>query len=371
MKNRINQLYEKYWNYTAAFTDLSSEKFIKTLEICLDFIDNNKDKNFHTDKLYDRIQEELQKKLPLAGSDWGASQRKRINQLVKLGFIKPFLSSYPSLSRDYISANTERKRQSILSKIVYHYANFCNATTNDIHTAQLRFFIKSLEEIGSFSKKDLATLMTIDIASFGKDHANREDLKNQRKIYDVRGFMDRKKSQISHLKNILGKIDDLMVHKNMICFKTNAENLFGSDIPPKKHRDSYLQRIYKYELFDESCSLYGCAKPKCMLENRSYPVLMASHIKPYKDCDEKDQFNVNNGLLLSRNIDSLFDLGYITFDDDGTIIPSQSLEQDVKEYLASFRLEKRFINPERMKYMKYHRQYVFEKRFKGSRYKKK
>ena len=39
MKNRENQVYEDYWNYTAAFTDFDSLKFRNVLKACLDFLD--------------------------------------------------------------------------------------------------------------------------------------------------------------------------------------------------------------------------------------------------------------------------------------------------------------------------------------------
>lgn len=365
MKNRQNQIYESYWNYTAAFTDYSGDKFLETLRTCLDFIDANG--GHYSDSIYTALQNELQFKVPMDGSGWDASQRKRINQLVKLGFIYPYLRGYPKESREYVSAKTERKRKSILSKIVYKHANLCNSTTVDVHTLQLTFFLKSLEEIGKFSNIDLATLMTIDIESFGKECATREDLDRQYRDTDVKGFVSRKYNQISHLKNLLGKLEDLTVHDNEIYFKTDAIRLFGGDEDTQKAvRDPYLQRVYKSELEEESTIYYECETPKCMLEGLSHPVLIASHIKPYKYSEPDEAFDVNNGLLLSKNTDSLFDLGYMTFDDSGIIIPSKVLDSDMRNYLSQYRIHKGFINPKRMEYMKYHRNHVFEKRFSSS-----
>jgi len=124
--------------------------------------------------------------------------------------------------------------------------------------------------------------------------------------------------------------------------------------------------VHKSELEDESCIQYQSETPKCMLEGICYPVMIASHIKLYSQCGEEDQFNVNNGLLLSKNLDSLFDLGYMTFNDEGTIIPSQNLKEDVVNHLSQYRLKSNFINAKRMEYMKYHRAYVFEKRYSNS-----
>lgn len=360
MRNRVNQVYERYWNYTAAFTDFNGSKFVATLKACLDYIDAHLGEEYSSDK-YSSLQ------IYLNGIEYCedlASQRKRINQLVKLGFIKPYLAGYPSESRDYVNAATDRKRKNILSKIVYKYANLCNSTTHDINSQQLAFFLKSLEEIGSFDEISLATLMTIDITTFPKDYATKEDLESQYAEVDIEGFMERKYNQVGHLKNLLSKLDDLVLHDNVLYFQTDALRLFGDNVEEKRIvRDPYLQRVYKNELEEESVSHYDSLQPKCMLDGLSHPVLIASHIKPYKYSDETEAFDVNNGLLLSKSLDSLFDLGYITFNSDGSILPSRDLCPDVVEYVTQFSLHENLINPKRMEYMEYHREHVFQKRY--------
>lgn len=57
-----------------------------------------------------------------------------------------------------------------------------------------------------------------------------------------------------------------------------------------------------------------------MLEKLAYPVLIASHIKPFILSDDTEAYDPNNGLLLSRTLDSLFDLKYISFDDEGNMV---------------------------------------------------
>jgi len=378
MKNRVDQNYEDYWNYTAAFTDFNGPKFLATLKCAYNFIKDHIDEPYSAEK-YEALQLELQNKVPCNAEKLVnalPSQRKRINQLVKLGFIRPYLNGYAPEVEEFLEANTDRRRQSVLSKIVYKYANLLNAMTNDVHTHQLTFFIKSLEEMGSISERDLTTLMTIDIENFGKEYATREDLERQNQEVDVDDFFSRKYNQVGHLKNLLGKLDDLVVHDGSIYFKTDADRLFSDETQKKAVRDSYLQRVYKNELEEESClHYYGDADPKakrtpkCMLDGLTHPVLIASHIKPYSHCkdNEKEQFDVNNGLLLNRAFDSLFDLGYITFDDEGNIIPSKVLEADMCDYLSGYRLDKGFINPIRLKYMQYHRANVFEKRFSSNK----
>ena len=51
------------------------------------------------------------------------------------------------------------------------------------------------------------------------------------------------------------------------------------------------------QLKEESEDFFG--DTKCMLEKLSYPVLVASHIKPFIQSNEKEAYDSNNGLLLS------------------------------------------------------------------------
>ncbi len=48
--------------------------------------------------------------------------------------------------------------------------------------------------------------------------------------------------------------------------------------------------------------------------------LVASHIKPWRECDNRERLSGCNGLLLSPHIDKLFDRHWISFDADGQLI---------------------------------------------------
>lgn len=372
MKNRVNQIYEKYWNYTAAFTDFDGEKFLRAVKTCVDFIDANPgvyDPENKLDTRYKDLQLCFDEKCRVGAKllkNRTVSYRKMINQLVKLGVIKPFLSGYPNETIQLLEARTSAKRKSVLSKIVYKYANICNATTRDLQTKQLEFFIKSLEEIGSFTKVRLATIMTTNIEEYENGYITEQELDEHYNVNTdyIYGFMERKRNQIEHLQNLLSKLDDLILVDNTIYFETDAKRIFGDDFEKQKEcRDPYLQRVYKRELEEESMIFLESSTPRCMLEGLDHPVLIASHIKPYKVSNSQEEFDVNNGLLLSKNLDSLFDLGYITFNIDGTILPSKVLSEDMKDYLSQFKLNPYFINDKRMEYMEYHRKYVFDKRY--------
>ena len=59
----------------------------------------------------------------------------------------------------------------------------------------------------------------------------------------------------------------------------------------------------------------------CIVTGVNYePVLIASHIKSWKDSDDKERVDGHNGLLLAPHIDNLFDKHLISFSPAGTIL---------------------------------------------------
>ena len=58
-------------------------------------------------------------------------------------------------------------------------------------------------------------------------------------------------------------------------------------------------------------------------------VLVASHIKPWREADNADRLNGNNGILLSPHVDALFDEELLSFEDDGQMLVHPSLSPDV------------------------------------------
>lgn len=61
------------------------------------------------------------------------------------------------------------------------------------------------------------------------------------------------------------------------------------------------------------------------------PLLVASHIKPWKDADPlAERVNVENGLLLNSLHDAAFDRGLITLNSNYELVMSKELEMQVK-----------------------------------------
>ena len=86
--------------------------------------------------------------------------------------------------------------------------------------------------------------------------------------------------------------------------------------------------------------------------------LIASHIKPWRKATNRERIDVNNGLLLLPNYDKAFDLGYITFNNEGKILISSYLEQP--DGFGIKQDQSVAITEGHRVYLKFHRENVFE-----------
>ncbi|MBN1463164.1 MAG: HNH endonuclease, partial [Paludibacteraceae bacterium] len=345
------QNYESYWALTNAFTNYKlNGKFYKTVKICVDFIDKYSNEKYSSEK-YVRLQKLIKQSLPKDE----LSIRKSINQLVKMGVINPFLVSYNHLTKDYLNSKTEKKAKTILSKIVYSNFSANKAVNEENNINHLSFLVRTLVEFGNLSKEQVTGLMLVDLNTYNGTFISQDDILYYQNLAIEIDFAGRKYNQIDHFWNLLGKLDDLKIVNNRLYFEEDAKRIFGEDLKVvTKVRDPYLHRLYKNQLQEECEELYG--NPVCVLEKLTYPVLIASHIKPFIESNEIEAYDPNNGLLLSRTIDSLFDLKYISFTDEGKIIFSKRLSGDVVEFWKNYTLDKHILNEQRRKYLEYHRQ---------------
>lgn len=88
-------------------------------------------------------------------------------------------------------------------------------------------------------------------------------------------------------------------------------------------------------------------------------ILVASHIKPWKNSNNQERLDVYNGLLLLPNLDKLFDKGYISFDERGYILISSKVENYEILGINNEMIIK--IGKEHLPYFEYHRKNIFIK----------
>lgn len=101
----------------------------------------------------------------------------------------------------------------------------------------------------------------------------------------------------------------------------------------------------------------GCAVTDCQAPQ----LLAASHIKPWCDCTNAERLDPFNGLLLSPNLHVVFDLGLITFADDGTLLVSSRAAMPILHSLgvhAGLRINR--LAPQHLEYLGFHRKRVFQ-----------
>lgn len=94
-----------------------------------------------------------------------------------------------------------------------------------------------------------------------------------------------------------------------------------------------MARIGQGRFRDALLKLHGC----CVVTGVSAPaVLRAAHIHRWADCKDtpEDRRNIDNGLLLTANLDALFEVGLISFDDNGEIVISSQLDPETLNRLG-------------------------------------
>ena len=314
-----NQLYEDYWDLTMAWTDYTGESFTIALSSIVKFIDDEVDSSTgFTSELYQKLQKILTQQLGIGG----ASIRKGINQFFKLGFINNLGKSYHPLTKKFLQAKDTEEKRILYSKIMYENASFSRSKDKVATINEIEFLVKTLEECGEIDKEDLLALMFTKINEYPKGFLTKDEMKKKKEQLKNNGAYNRKYNQYGYLFGLCKSLTGVFVSGTKISLKPIVEL---EQTEKSKGRDSYLQHLYKLELIKEYKNIYKVDAAACVLEKLAYPVLIASHIKPYSKSTTEECFDSNNGLLLSKNMDSLFDLGYITFDENGEIITSSKI----------------------------------------------
>ncbi len=98
---------------------------------------------------------------------------------------------------------------------------------------------------------------------------------------------------------------------------------------------------------------------RCCVTGLAVPALLrASHIKPWAKCASDDErLDVFNGLLLAPHIDALFDGGWISFSDRGSVLVSKELSNAARAQLGvASGWSIQGLTPGHAKYLEHHRE---------------
>lgn len=126
----------------------------------------------------------------------------------------------------------------------------------------------------------------------------------------------------------------------------------------KTTRETLIQsRLGQEQFRQDVLNLWGgCA----VTGIRDVRVLKASHVKPWRVANDQERLDAHNGLALIPNLDTLFDAGWITFEDSGKIQISALIDIAVLQALGvTHEMRLRAIPEGLPAYLAYHRQFVF------------
>lgn len=101
----------------------------------------------------------------------------------------------------------------------------------------------------------------------------------------------------------------------------------------------------------------------CRITKVDNPIhLIASHIKPWRDSENNERLDGENGLLLTPSIDHLFDKGFITFEKDGYLLVSPRADT-VSLKKMGIPVEEKYhagdFSDGQKHYLQYHRKEIF------------
>jgi len=156
----------------------------------------------------------------------------------------------------------------------------------------------------------------------------------------------------------VSEIDD----KDDFDYDEAIEKINRSKLTPVEKERVILARVgqgtYRKKLLEESCVC-----PFTLVDDEH--LLVASHIKPWKKATNNEKRDPKNGFVFTPTYDKLFDRGYISFNDDKTLIISPWLSEYNRDKLNIYDGMMIELLPDidrkRANYLFYHREHVMKK----------
>lgn len=172
----------------------------------------------------------------------------------------------------------------------------------------------------------------------------------------------------------LGAGDRVMVSTNFTipghgtaCELDSEDDLLGFvdailSAKPDAHESERTERLAEVKVRTKQAKfrqgLFDLWGGKCALTGESFePLLRASHAKPWAESNNEERMSPYNGLLLRADIDVLFDGGWITFADDGTVVLAKAVPLLSINIYGAISMA---LLPEHIRYFEWHRLNVFQ-----------
>lgn len=136
-------------------------------------------------------------------------------------------------------------------------------------------------------------------------------------------------------KALRGRTDIGLTQKSQLVSARRGQGIFKANV----------------RLNETGCRVTGVTDPR---------FLIASHIKPWRDCTDQEKLDGCNGLLLSPHVDRLFDSGFISFTDEGELLKSDKLPLSVCEAWNLVQEQAKTFNETQREFLTYHRSKILK-----------
>ncbi|MGL5590881.1 MAG: HNH endonuclease, partial [Metamycoplasmataceae bacterium] len=140
-------------------------------------------------------------------------------------------------------------------------------------------------------------------------------------FYDIKLILNEK-------EKVIKEIGEIKNNNNLS--PTEKETILMARIGQGKYRRQLLK------INDSKCVVSGVDIEE---------LLIASHIVPWSEADNKTRVDPYNGIPLLASIDKLFDKKWISFDEEGKLVVSKTFKKNhnYKEVMATIGIYKDFI----------------------------
>jgi hypothetical protein len=144
-------------------------------------------------------------------------------------------------------------------------------------------------------------------------------------------------------KSSIVKIGIVSERRKSIYKKPNETERKGL-VTSRVGQGYYRQQIL--EKWNKTCPVTGCSLSE---------ILISSHIVSWAESNDQERLDVDNGILLSPNVDSLFDKHLISFEDDGKMLVSDKISDTTLQSLGIKPSSIVLFNEATKKYLSKHR----------------
>ena len=201
---------------------------------------------------------------------------------------------------------------------------------------------KGFRDLDIYSFVDGAEVIKIKDHYFSYDEFNSKNITGNhmysRSIDLYIEFLD--STKLIEGNKVLSEIESVLLD-NMLT-ETEKESIILSRRGQGKYRENLIK-------FWGKCSISGYPDSR---------MLVASHIKPWNKSNNNERIDRYNGLLLLPTFDKLFDLGLISFFENGEIMISNHLKN--YDLLSLKNNTKISVHKNHVKYLDYHNNFIYK-----------